>query len=72
MYVALHMSTPAITIREDVPLQEVREILQARNFRHLPVVDGDDKLMGMVTDRDLRPRATPSCPGRLSRRCAPS
>ncbi|MEJ2033952.1 MAG: CBS domain-containing protein [Deltaproteobacteria bacterium] len=54
MYVALHMSTPAITIREDVPLQEVREILQARNFRHLPVVDGDDKLMGMVTDRDLR------------------
>jgi acetoin utilization protein AcuB len=54
MYVALHMSTPAITIREDVPLQGVREILRARNFRHLPVVDGDNRLVGMVTDRDLR------------------
>jgi acetoin utilization protein AcuB len=54
MYVALHMSTPAVTIREDVPLQEVREILHAGNFRHLPVVDGDHKLLGIVTDRDLR------------------
>lgn len=54
MYVALHMSTPAVTIREDVPLQEVREILRTRNFRHLPIVDGDNKLVGMVTDRDLR------------------
>lgn len=59
MYVALHMTSPAITVREDVPLQEVREILHDRNFRHLPVVDGDDKLIGIVTDRDLR-SATPS------------
>ncbi|MDA8166104.1 MAG: CBS domain-containing protein [Desulfobacteraceae bacterium] len=59
MYVAMHMSSPAVTIREDVPLQEVREILRAGRFRHLPVVDGDGKLVGMVTDRDLR-SASPS------------
>lgn len=59
MYVALHMSTPAVTIKEDVPLQEMLEILRARNFRHLPVVDADNRLVGMVTDRDLR-SASPS------------
>jgi acetoin utilization protein AcuB len=54
MYVALHMSAPAITIPEDLPLQEAREILRARNFRHLPVVGNGNQLLGMVTDRDLR------------------
>jgi acetoin utilization protein AcuB len=54
MYVALHMSAPAVTIPEDLPLQEAREILRARNFRHLPVVGSGNRLLGMVTDRDLR------------------
>jgi acetoin utilization protein AcuB len=54
MYVALHMSSPAITIPEDLPLQDAREILRSRNFRHLPVVGSGNRLLGMVTDRDLR------------------
>jgi acetoin utilization protein AcuB len=54
MYVFLHMSSPAVTIPDNLPLQEVRAILRSRNFRHLPVVDEGNRLLGMVTDRDLR------------------
>mgnify|MGYP001125084272 CR=1 FL=1 len=54
MYVALHMSSPALTVEQGLPIKEVRELLRSRNFRHLPVVDRENRLVGMVTDRDLR------------------
>jgi acetoin utilization protein AcuB len=37
----------------------VREILQNGKFRHLPVADEKNRLVGIVTDRDLR-SASPS------------
>ena len=35
-------------------LPEARHLLNENHFRHLPVVDRDDHLVGMITDRDLR------------------
>jgi acetoin utilization protein AcuB len=54
MFVSNYMSKPVITVRPETPLAEVRELLQGRSFRHLPVVDEEKVLVGIVTDRDLR------------------
>jgi acetoin utilization protein AcuB len=35
-------------------LPEARRLLTENHFRHLPVVDRDGQLVGMITDRDLR------------------
>lgn len=54
MYIERYMKSPAMTVRPDTLLPEVREIMTSRKFRHLPVVDDDNRLIGMITDRDLR------------------
>jgi acetoin utilization protein AcuB len=54
MYIARHMTTPALTVSPDALLPEVRNIMNSRHFRHLPVVDEQQRLIGMITDRDLR------------------
>jgi len=54
MFVSRYMSKPVVGIRPETLLPEIREMLQARRFRHLPVLGGDNRLLGMVTDRDLR------------------
>ena len=48
------MTTPALTVSPDALLPEVRNIMNTRHFRHLPVVDEQQRLIGMITDRDLR------------------
>jgi len=48
------MTPEPITIPPDMLVTEAAELLTEHNFRHLPVVDEDNKLLGMVTDRDLR------------------
>ena len=35
-------------------LPEARQLLTEYHFRHLPVVDKENKLIGMISDRDLR------------------
>ncbi|MEW6288354.1 MAG: CBS domain-containing protein [Thermodesulfobacteriota bacterium] len=54
MYIARHMTSPALTVSPDTLLPDVREIMNTRRFRHLPVVDEQQRLIGMITDRDLR------------------
>ena len=54
MLVSNHMSRQVITVRPETPLKEVRELLRSHSFRHLPVVDAEQVLIGIVTDRDLR------------------
>jgi len=47
--------TPApLTVEPDILISEAREILRSNRFRHLPVIDKDWRLVGMVTDRDIR------------------
>jgi len=47
------MTTPAVTVELDMPVLEARQVMERQRIRHLPVTDGG-RLMGIVTDRDIR------------------
>jgi CBS-domain-containing membrane protein len=47
------MTSPVVTVRADIPVKEAAALLAAREFTALPVVDGDDRLIGIVTEADL-------------------
>lgn len=42
------------TVRANDSVGEAVEVLQATDFRHLPVVDEQGDLVGMLSDRDIR------------------
>ena len=48
------MTDKLITGSQDEGVREAFFRMRNNHIRHLPVVDGDWKLLGMVTDRDLR------------------
>lgn len=54
MFVSETMATDLITVGPDTTLKEAKELMKEKNFRHLPVVDKAGKLVGIVTDRDMR------------------
>ena len=54
MYISRHMTKNPITISPSMYLPEARALLNDYLFRHLPVVDAEGGLVGMLTDRDLR------------------
>lgn len=54
MYISRHMTKAPITVSPSMNLPEARALLNDYSFRHLPVVDDQGVLVGMLTDRDLR------------------
>lgn len=54
MYISRHMTKDPITISPAMNLPEARALLNDYQFRHLPVVNEQGGLVGMLTDRDLR------------------
>lgn len=54
MFVSGRMSKDLITAGPDMTIFEARKIMTEKNIRHLPVVDPAGKLIGIVTDRDVR------------------
>jgi acetoin utilization protein AcuB len=48
-----------ITVSPDATFFEARNLIHEKGIRHLPVVDKNNKLVGIVTDRDIR-EASPS------------
>jgi acetoin utilization protein AcuB len=48
-----------VTISPDTSFLKAQSYLQVKGVRHLPVVDENDRLVGIVTDRDIR-EAAPS------------
>ncbi len=54
------MTTTVVTVPPDATLKEVCEIMQARNIRHLPVLEGG-RLVGVVTDRDVHGATSALC-----------
>lgn len=66
MLVREFMKANPVSIAPDTPLLEAEWRMQEGGFRHLPVVDGYDRLVGIVSDRDLR-EAAPSDATTLSR-----
>ena len=54
MFINDSMTQKITTITRETTLLEARELMARNNIRHLPVVASDGRLVGMVTDRDLR------------------
>ncbi len=54
MYVKLIMKRDLVTIRPDTHFYEARWIIQEKGIRHLPVVDESRRILGMVTNFDIR------------------
>lgn len=47
------MAAPVVTAREDMHIVELVPMLSDRGLHHIPVVDADARLVGMVTQSDL-------------------
>jgi CBS domain-containing protein len=47
------MTTPAITVKEDTELEEIADMMVKRNIKRVPVVDDDERLLGIVSRNDL-------------------
>lgn len=54
MFVSERMSKQLITALPDLKIAEARNIMKDNAIRHLPVVDEEGLLIGMVSDRDVR------------------
>jgi acetoin utilization protein AcuB len=54
MFVSRSMTRRVITVSPGASLFDAQELMHQHRVRHLPVVDGDNKLIGIVTDRDVR------------------
>jgi len=53
MLVIERMSRPPITIVGEATVEEALSILAEKKQRHLPVVDADENLVGIVSEKDL-------------------
>jgi acetoin utilization protein AcuB len=54
MFVSERMSKDLITASPDMTIFEAKKIMVEKGIRHLPIVDAVGKLIGIVTDRDIR------------------
>ena len=54
MFVSRSMTRKVISVDPETKIFDAQELMQANNIRHLPVIEKDDKLVGIVTDRDIR------------------
>ena len=54
MFVSRSMTRKVITIDPEADIFRAQELLTENRIRHLPVVDDDHMLLGIVTDRDIR------------------
>lgn len=54
MFVNKSMTRKVITGNPEMNLIEARELMIEHQIRHLPIVDQENRLVGIVTDRDIR------------------
>jgi acetoin utilization protein AcuB len=48
------MTQKVVTINKDADILEAKELMEQYQIRHVPVVEPDGLLIGMITDRDIR------------------
>jgi len=53
MFVRQHMSVPPITIRADADYRAALALMQEHAVHHVPVLDPDGALAGILAERDL-------------------
>jgi acetoin utilization protein AcuB len=54
MFVSRSMARKVTTVDKTTGILEAQSLMQRLEIRHLPVVDEDNRLVGMITDRDIR------------------
>ena len=54
MFVSRSMTRRVITVDEDLNIFEAQQLMAKNKIRHLPVTDENQRLIGIVTDRDIR------------------
>ena len=54
MFVSRSMTRKVITVEPDDGIFKAQELMAANTIRHLPVIQPDGRLIGIVTDRDIR------------------
>lgn len=47
------MKSPVITLKSDVKIEIAKDLIRKHHFHHFPIVDEQDKIIGLLTDRDL-------------------
>ena len=53
MLVVERMTHAPITITQETTVEEALSIIARQNQRHLPVLDADENLVGIVSEKDL-------------------
>jgi acetoin utilization protein AcuB len=53
------MTREPVTVKASAKLRDVVELVMVRRIRHIPVLDEGGKLVGIITDRDVK-RSLPS------------
>lgn len=54
MFIDKSMTRDVFTIDPETSIAEAADLMQKNRIRHLPVTDQDRRLVGIVTDRDIR------------------
>jgi acetoin utilization protein AcuB len=54
MFVSRSMTRKVITVDQEANIFDAQELMAKNNIRHLPIVDQNQHLIGIVTDRDIR------------------
>ncbi len=54
MFISKFMTKDVITLGPQADITEAYMLMQRHRFRHLPVVREDNRLIGLVSDRDIR------------------
>jgi acetoin utilization protein AcuB len=65
MLVKERMTRNPLFIRPDTPVTEAQEMMKSQKIHHLPVLDREERLVGIVTEKDLL-YASPSVATTLS------
>ena len=54
MFISRSMTQKVITVDQEASIFDAQELLVKNKIRHLPVIDKDRRLIGIITDRDIR------------------
>ena len=54
MFVSRSMTRNVITVDQEAGILDAQELMTQNKIRHLPIVNDDQQLVGIVTDRDIR------------------
>jgi acetoin utilization protein AcuB len=54
MFIDKTMTKKVMTVSKETSVLEASELMKKHSIRHLPIVDKDNILLGIVTDRDIR------------------